>query len=135
MKSRFATSVIVLGMLTAPLQAQTVGWSVDSNHSDAFAIYSASLSSPAILFWLSVLVLIGFFLYPFIRVNRALKREEDRLRRHDPNEAETEDEDDLLPDEDDLFPLCSNPSGIEITSIPASRRHREPPTSFWNQAA
>src|SRR5260370_2457082 len=110
MKSRFATSVIFLGMLTAPLNAQTVSWSVDSNHSDAqlsidaainktnqtivlasarvsgtlnldksdptksafaFAIYPASSSLPAILFWFSVLVIIGFFLYPFIRANRA----------------------------------------------------------------
>ena len=78
MKSRFATSVIFLGMLTAPLYAQTVSWSVDS-----------SSSSPAILFWSSVLVIIGFFLYPFIRANRALKREEDRLRRRDPNETGT----------------------------------------------
>ena len=78
MKSRFATSVIFLGMLTAPLYAQTVSWSVDS-----------SSSSPAILFWSSVLVIIGFFLYPFIRANRALKREEDLLRRRDPNETGT----------------------------------------------
>jgi uncharacterized membrane protein len=39
-----------------------------------------------VLFWFSVLAMIGFFLYPFIQAHRDRKREKDRLRRHDPNE-------------------------------------------------
>ena len=44
MKSRFATSVIFLGMLTAPLYAQTGSWSVDSSHSDAQLSIDAAIN-------------------------------------------------------------------------------------------
>jgi polyisoprenoid-binding protein YceI len=35
MKSRFAISIIFLGVLSAPLYAQTASWRIDSGHSDA----------------------------------------------------------------------------------------------------